>query len=115
MSWTLDKSAVDKIDGYERNVLRGFFLARQESIILRIKGNEEIYQFYQNLPASMFIKFLRLKKLCHVDRMVDTRVAKRLYGNVCSGGVPTGDKTKRWDNVASDPSNLGFSMKMTKD
>uniref|UniRef100_A0A6P7G6J2 Uncharacterized protein LOC114338282 n=1 Tax=Diabrotica virgifera virgifera TaxID=50390 RepID=A0A6P7G6J2_DIAVI len=76
-AWVLKETSKNKLDTFERTVLRRILGPVRENRIFRSRNNNEIYQLYNETPLSDFITIQRLQWAGHVIRMGEDRLPKR--------------------------------------
>lgn len=102
-TWTLSKKAVEKIDSFERKILRRIYGPVCVQGEWRIRYNNELYSLYGELPLSHVIRIKRLKWAGHLIRMEEHRVPKKVFSGDFGGGRPVGRPRNRWeDGVCQD-------------
>lgn len=113
---TLRKIHAEKIDRFERKVLRRIMGPVIENGAYRLRKNKEIYDLYDDLRVSHFVRIQRFKWLGHLVRMDDDRAVKKLYYGAPDGTRPRGRPKGRWkDSVAEDLRMTGVSSRHAAD
>lgn len=109
-TWTLGKCSAERIDRFERKLLRRIIGPIKEEGVYRLRKNREVYKVYDDLRVSYFVRVQRIKWLGHILRMDNGRVAKLLYLGNPDGVRPRGRPKGRWkDSVAEDLRTAGIS------
>jgi hypothetical protein len=78
--WTVSQGAGNKIDPFERKILRKIFGPTQY--------NDEIYKMYMYVALSTYIRLRRLMWAGHVVRMEQHRIPKKVLVSCFEGGRP---------------------------
>jgi hypothetical protein len=104
--WTLSQGAANKIDSFERKILRKLSGSTQSKGVWTIRYNDEIYKMYKYVPLSTH----RLLKR-HVGwprfRMEELRIPKKVLASSFRGVRPVARPRKRWeDAIQRDAANL---------
>ena len=77
--WVLAENIKQKLLVFERNILRRIFGPTQKaSGEWRLKTNDELEKTINNETTVRYIKYKRLSRLGHVERMTNERVAKTI-------------------------------------
>jgi len=78
-TWVVKENIIQKLLVFERKILRGIFGPTKENQIWRIKNNEELDKLikYENIVS--YIKAQRLSWYGDVQRMPETRAAKKIF------------------------------------
>jgi hypothetical protein len=77
---TLSQGAANKIDSFERNILRKTHLPTQSKGVWRIRYNDEIYKMYKDVCVAL-LTHICLKRLMWADyvlRMEQHRIPKKV-------------------------------------
>jgi sorting nexin-29 len=94
-SWTLTKEEEEKLNIFERKILR--------KIYGPIKYNDELYNIYKEPSIVKMIKIARLKWLRHIVRMEDNAPCKEITFSQPEGSRKKGRPKLRWlDSVLKD-------------
>lgn len=106
-TWIITEKSANLLDRLERKILRRIFGPVNDRGTWRARYNHEIYQRYKDTPIVMHIKLMRLRWAAHVQRMPDTRVAKKVFEGQPVGRRRAGRPRARWgDNVSKDAREL---------
>lgn len=89
-TWTLTQSAAEKIDRFERKILRRIFGPVRDGSIWRIRYNEELYRLYKEPKLSMHIRLMRLQWAGHIQRMPSERITQKILEQRMEGKRPIG-------------------------
>jgi hypothetical protein len=90
-SWTLTKKEEEKLNIFERKILRKIYGPSCVSMVWRIKYNDEMYNIYKEPSTVKMIKISRLKWLGHIARMEDNAPCKKI-----TFSQPEGRPKLRW-------------------
>lgn len=102
-TWTMTQDIEERVNRFERKVLRCIIGPTREDGIWRRRYNNELYEVFDDPELSTFIKINRLRLAGHVIRMDDNRIPKRLMVAEISGNRPVGRPRRRWiDSVTAD-------------
>lgn len=109
-AWTLTVQQENILNIYERKILRYIFGPVLEADGLwRIRLNVELYDLYKDCSIVAFIKSVRIRWVGHVQRMNDSRTAKKVLLGSIGGDRAQGRPRKRWiDCVESDLRQLNI-------
>jgi hypothetical protein len=77
-NWTLTKTEEEKLNIFERKILRKIYGPSCVNGVWRMKYNDELYNIYKQLSIVKMIKIARLKCLGHVARMEDNALCKKI-------------------------------------
>jgi hypothetical protein len=92
---------------FERQILRKIFGPVNVDNTWKIRNNMEIDKLIEGADIVRFIKAQRIKWLGHIQRMDQTRPAKRLLDWKPMGTRPVGKPRRRWQkNVMEDLKKL---------
>ncbi|KAG8232804.1 hypothetical protein J437_LFUL007958 [Ladona fulva] len=106
-TWTMTVKSAELLVSLERRMLRRICGPVNSEGIRRIRWNHEIYELYKEPRISTHIKLMRLRWARHVQRMPETRVAKKVFLESMGGKRPVGKPRARWeDNVSKDTRDL---------
>jgi len=78
-TWVLKETTIQKFLVIERKILRRIFGPTKENQIWRIKTNEELDKLIKHKNIVNYIKAQRVSWFSHVQRMTDTRTAKKIF------------------------------------
>ena len=107
-TWTLNKQDINRLNIFERKILRAIFGPDQIKNEWRIRYNNELYKLYKEPNIAAEIRTGRLRWAGHLIRMEDSRPAKRVLLNNPGGQRPRGRPRARWeDDVERDAGNIG--------
>jgi len=108
-TWTTSKLNENKLDIFERRVLRRIFGGICENGIWRKRYNHELYQLYKNISASATVKIHRLRWAGHIIRADDAYPPKRILVGQPQQNRKRGRPRLRWvEGVDSDAAELGI-------
>jgi hypothetical protein len=106
LGWTLSQGAANKIDSFERKILRKIFGPTQSEGVWRIGCNGEVYKMYKDVALSTYIRLKRLMCAGHIVRMEQDRIPNKVLGS-CFGGVrPVGRPRNRREDLQRYAANL---------
>jgi len=102
-TWVLKENIIEKLLVFERKILRGIFGPTKENQAWRIKNNEELDKLIKHGNIVNHIKTQRLCWFGHIQRMPETRAAKKMFKWNPLNTRPTGRHKHRWeDNITQD-------------
>ena len=78
-TWVLKENIIQKLLVFQRKILIGIFGPTKENQIWRIKNKEELDKLIKQENIVNCIKVQRLSWFGHVQRMHETRVAKKIF------------------------------------
>jgi len=78
-TWVLKENIIQKLLVFERKILRGIFGCTKENQTWRIKNNEELDKLIKHRNIVNHIKAQRLSWFGHIQRMPETRAAKKIF------------------------------------
>ena len=106
-TWTLTKQQENMLNTFERKILRYILGPIQEAGLWRQRMNDELYEIYKDCSIVAFIKSVRIRWAGHVQRMAESKTAKKVMTGSMQGGRSQGRPRKRWiDCVESDLQQL---------
>jgi hypothetical protein len=79
-TWVLKENITQKLLVFERKILRGIFGPTKGNQLWRVKTKEELDNLIRHKNIVNHIKAQRLSWFGHIQRMPDTRTAKKLEG-----------------------------------
>jgi len=101
--WVLKETVIQKLLVFERKILRLIFGPTKENQIWRVKTNKELDKLIKHKNIITYIKAHRLSWFCHVQRMADTRTAKKIFNWKPLTKRSQGRPKYRWeDNIKQD-------------
>ena len=104
-SWTLSKATENKLQIFERKVLRKIYGPTQEADIWRVKYNSELYDLY-NEPE--IIKIVKAERMGHLCRMEEGNICKQVTFYKMIDTRKRGRPALRWiDGVHKDLQRTG--------
>ncbi|KAG8226612.1 hypothetical protein J437_LFUL007685 [Ladona fulva] len=104
-TWTMTATSAELLDNLERRMLRRIYGPVNSEGIWRICWNHEIYELYKEPKISTHIKLMRLRWAGHVQRMPETRAAKKVFLESMGGKRAVGKPRARWeDNMTKSDS-----------
>ena len=68
-----------KLNAFERRILRKIFGPTCENCAWRIRWNHELYKMYNDANVAKKIKIQRLRWLGHVVRMVESNPTRKVF------------------------------------
>ena len=93
---------IQKLLDFKRKILRGIFGPTKENQTWRIKNNEELDKLIKHENIVKYIKAQRLSWFGHIQRMLETRAAKKILKWNPLATRPRGRPKYRWeDNITS--------------
>ena len=102
-TWVLKENIIQKLLVFERKILRRIFGPRKENQIWMIKNNEELDKLIKHENIVNYMKAQRLRWFGHVQRMPETRAAKKIFKWKPLTMRPRGRPKYRWeDNIIQD-------------
>jgi len=94
-----EENIIQKILIFDRKILRRIFGPTKENQIWRIKSNEELDKLLKH-ENIVYIKAQRLSWFVHVQRMPETRAAKKIFKWNPLTTRPRGRPKHKWeDNI----------------
>ncbi|CAL1671965.1 unnamed protein product [Lasius platythorax] len=93
-AWILTEKTINKINVFERKILRQILGPKREGENWRIRYNHEIYQQYKDPPLSDFIKLQKLRWAGNVIRMENNRLPQKALNSKIFGKKPVGKPRK---------------------
>ena len=107
-SWALSKATENKLQIFERKVLRKIYGPTQEADIWRVKYNSELYDLYNEPDIIKVVKAERMRWLGHLRRMEEGNICKRVTFHNMIGTRKRGRPSLRWiDSVHKDLQRTG--------
>lgn len=107
--WILGKAEANRVDVWERKILRRILGGKRDGEIWRRRTNEELMDIYKEPEISKIIRSRRLGWLGHIERMSDDRSAKKMldieFGATRKKGRP---KTRWFSEVMKDLTDRGI-------
>jgi hypothetical protein len=101
--WNLTAKDEKNVRIFERQILRKIFGPVNMDYTWRIRNNMEIDRLVEGADRVRFVKAQRIKWLCHIQRMDQTRPARRLLDWKPMGTRPVGRPRQRWqEDVVED-------------
>ena len=101
-TWVRKENIVQKPLVFERKILRGIFGPKKENQIWRIKNNEELHKLMKHENIVNYIKVQRLSWFGHIQRMPETRAAKKILKWNPLTTRPRGRPKYRWEDIIQD-------------
>jgi hypothetical protein len=106
---TEKKSSIQKLLIFERKFLRKIFGPTRENQLWRIKTNDELDKLIKHQNIINHIKALRLSWFGHVQRMPDSRTAKKIFHWTPLTVRYKGRPKQRWeDDIIQDIRQLNI-------
>ena len=109
-SWTLTMEEERALALFERKILRKIYGPVKENELWRTQQNDELEAIIKGENIVRFIKCQRIRWLCHIERMQDTSIPKRmLYGKLYATRR-RGRSRMRWlGDVSMDLRKMGIN------
>jgi hypothetical protein len=102
-SWTITKKEEEKLNIFERKILRKIYGQICVNGVWRIKYHDELYNIYKEPSTVKMIKISRLKWLGYLARMEDNAPCKKVTFPQPEGSRKKGRPQLRWpDSVLKD-------------
>jgi endonuclease/exonuclease/phosphatase family metal-dependent hydrolase len=102
-TWTLTDGDANRLLVFERRILRRIFGPVGENGGWRIRSNRELEELVGNANIVRFVKSQRLRWVGHVERMDDTRMARKIMREKLYCRRRKGRPRNRWmDGVEAD-------------
>jgi len=99
----LKENVIQKLPVFGRKILRGIFGPMKENQIWRIKNNEELDKLIKHENIVNYIKAQRLSWFGHIQRIPETRAAKKIFKWNPLTTRPRGRPKHRWeDSIIED-------------
>jgi len=106
----LKENIIQKLLVFERKILRVIFGPTKENQTWRIKNNEELDKLIKHENTVNHIKAQRLSWFGHIQRMPETRAAKKIFKWNTLTTRPRG----RWeDNITQDLGQMKIKIWIT--
>ena len=113
-TWVLKENIIKKLLIFERKILRGIFGPTKENQIWRIKNNEELDKLIKHENKVNYIKAQKLSWFGHIQRMPETRAAKKIFKWNPLTTRPRGRPKHRWeDNIIKDLGQMKIKIWLT--
>jgi hypothetical protein len=107
-SWSLIKNEENKINIFERKILRKIYGPTNDNGVWRIRYNQELYGLYNKPDIIKMDKAARLRWLGYLYRTEELNPCKKLTFSKPIGTRKKGRPPVRWmDNVQQDLQTLG--------
>ena len=102
-TWVLSSDVINRLNVFERKVLRRITGAVKIDDNWRRQYNKELFDLFNDIDIVTFMKIRRLSWLGHVNRMSSDRNVKQIFLNHPQGFRPRGrPKNRWWDCVHRD-------------
>ena len=102
-TWNVTTTDANKLRVFERKIIRRIYGPLCENNEWRIRTNAEIEDLLGQEDIIRFVKSQRLRWIGHLERMMETRMPKRLYKASMTGRRLPGRPRNRWkDEVQED-------------
>jgi len=109
-TWVLKENIIQKLLVFERKILRVIFGPTKGNQTWRIKNNEELDKLIKHENTVNHIKAQRLSWFGHIQRMPETRAAKKIFKWHTLTKRPRG----RWeDNITQDLGQMKIKIWIT--
>ena len=106
-TWVLKENIIQKPLVFQRKIRRGIFGPTKENQTWRIKNNEELDKLIKHGNIVNHTKVQRLSWFGHIQRMTETRAAKKIFQWNPLTTSPRGRPKYRWeDNIIQDLGHL---------
>ena len=94
---------------FERKILRKIYGPVKENELWRIRRNDELEAIIKGENIVRFIKCQRIRWLCHIERMQDTAIPKKMYEKLYAA-IRRGRPKMRWlDDVSTNLRKVGIN------
>lgn len=114
-TWIMTNKIKQKLETWERRILRRIFGGRQTELGWERRSNAELYELFRDTRISNFIKMRRMQWLGHLERMVEGRDVRSLAWKIPEGKRKRGRPRKRWrDAIEEDLAEKGIQNWKTK-
>jgi hypothetical protein len=94
---------------FERKILRKIYGPVKEKELWRIRRNDELEAIIKGENIVRFIKCQRIRWLCHIERMQDTAIPKKMYGKLYATRRRGRPKIRCLDDVSMDLRKMGLN------
>jgi len=101
-TWAVKENIIQKLLVFDRKILRGIFGPMKESQTWGIKNNEELDKLIKHKNIVNHIKAQRLSWFGHIQRMPETRAAKKMFKWNPLTTRPRGRPKYRWEDIIQD-------------
>lgn len=113
-AWTLTKKDINRLNIFERKVLRSIFGPVNVDNEWRARYNYELHELFGEPNITSFIKMGRLRWAGHVIRLEDSRPAIRVLRYEPGGSRRRGRPKIRWeDGIREDARTIGVKNWMS--
>ena len=99
VTWTLIQTSEQRLNAFEKKVLRRIYGPTQEGGHWHPRWNNELYRLYKDLNIVEDIEIRRLGWAGHVIRMADERIPKQVLNWTFYNTRPVGRPRTRWADV----------------
>jgi len=114
-TWVLKGNIIQRLLVFQRKILRGIFGPTKDNQIWRIKNNEELDKLIKHENKVNYIKAQRLSWFGYVQRMPETREAKKVLKWNPLTTRPRGKPKHRWeDNIVQDLGQMKIKNLITR-
>ncbi|KAJ8954674.1 hypothetical protein NQ318_011365 [Aromia moschata] len=116
--WTLRKEEVQRIEIWERKVLRKIFGGKIQDGRWERRTNREIYDLFKEPNIIGIVRAQIMRWIGHVVRMKDHRIPKMVLIHEIGGGKRLGRPRQRWKKAVEDDIrklNIGNWKEKAKD
>lgn len=108
-TWIMNKREQEKLERWERKVLRKIYGGRKEGEEWRRRTNEEVMNMYGDPSIVQVAKAQRIRWLGHIQRLPNERTTKIMLRASPIGSKRRGRPRKKWmDAVEEDIKKLGI-------
>jgi hypothetical protein len=102
-SWTMKKQDENILRRFERKIIRRIYGPVRKGREWRIRNNEELDNIIRKKYIVRFVKARRISWIGHVERMVDSRMPKRVMRKKIYTRRKRGRPNVRWlDDIQED-------------
>lgn len=96
------KKDKERLDTFERKILRILGSIRQDDDTYRMRFNEECFDKYNDLPSSMFIKLQKINWAGHIVRMSQSSTISRFWTGRPDGKKSSGRPKLKWNEMVEE-------------
>ena len=109
-SWTITMGGETALAVFERKILQKIYGQVKENVLWRIRRDDELEAIIKGENIVRFIKCQRIRWLCHIERMQDTAIPKKMLNGQMYATRRRARPKMRWlDDVSTDLRKMGIN------